>query len=234
MLNVAASLHSAPSAATLLQAQKAEFAGQLRAAAIDGDDARIMRVLSELLRVRGLTKGQRVSLQLKAMLNLVHCLRSTALVDAVTGLYNRRGFVQIGTRLLDVATRDDQSAHLVCFNLGHLERTVAKSGRTGADALLRQMGNFMRDLFPSNGVYEVLGRLTDSEFVALTTIPEYASRHAIMLRAPQSQTRSAEVPALQLSVGVAHFDPQQPMAIDELLSAARQAQLSDELSRARE
>src|SRR6202171_6278338 len=58
-----------------LRARNAELAGQLRAAVMEGDDARITRLLSELLRLQGLTKGQRVSLQLKALLNLVHSLR---------------------------------------------------------------------------------------------------------------------------------------------------------------
>src|SRR3984893_11732596 len=54
----------------VLRARNAELAGQLRAAAVEGDDARIRRLLSELLRFQGLTKGQRVSLQLKALLDL--------------------------------------------------------------------------------------------------------------------------------------------------------------------
>jgi len=45
-----------------LRARNAELANQLRAAALQGDDARIRRLLSELLRFQGLSKGQRVSL----------------------------------------------------------------------------------------------------------------------------------------------------------------------------
>jgi hypothetical protein len=35
--------------------------------------------------------------------------------------------------------------------------------------------------------------------------------------------RSSDVPALPLRVGVAHFNPARPVAIDELLEGARQA-----------
>src|SRR6202162_1832040 len=122
-----------------LRARNAELAGQLRAAVMEGDDARITRLLSELLRLQGLTKGQRVSLQLKALLNLVHSLRCVALTDDLTGLYNRRGFMQIGTRLLDVATRDMRSAHLIYFDVNHLERTNHTMGRTAGDVMIRQM-----------------------------------------------------------------------------------------------
>src|SRR5258708_39187972 len=143
-----------------LRARNGELASQLRAAALQGDDACIRRLLSELLRFQGLSKGQRVSLQMKALLNVVQALRCVALADDLTGLCNWRGFMQMGTRLLDVAARDGQSAHLIYFEVNDLERITQSIGRSAADVLSRQMGNFMRALFPSYGVYEVIGRLT--------------------------------------------------------------------------
>src|SRR4029077_15864393 len=134
--------------AEALRARNAELAGQLRAAAMENDDAHMTQLLSELLRFQGLTKGQRVSLQLQALLKLVHSLRCVALTDGLTGLYNRRGFMQTGARLLDVATRDVRAAHLIYFDLNHLERTNRTMGRTVGDVMIRQMGNFMRDLYP--------------------------------------------------------------------------------------
>src|SRR2546430_12889641 len=106
-----------------LRARNAELASQLRAAALQGDDARIRRLLSELLRFQGLSKGQRVSLQMKALLNMVQALRCVALTDDLTGLCNWRGFMQMGTRLLDVAARDGHAAHLIYLEVKDLERS---------------------------------------------------------------------------------------------------------------
>jgi diguanylate cyclase (GGDEF)-like protein len=205
-----------------LRARNAELAGQLRAAAMQGDDACIRRLLSELLRFQGLTKGQRVSLQLRSLLNLVQALRCVALTDELTGLCNWRGFMQTATRLLDVASRDGDSAHLIYFEVNDLERITQSIGRSAGDVLIRQMGNFMRDLYPSYGVYEVLGRLGGDEFAALTTCPEYATRGAIVLRGTRPP-HSGDLPALSLSVGVAHFNPRRPLGVDELLVSAEQA-----------
>src|SRR6516164_9278611 len=112
-------------------ARSLEVASQLRCAIMEGDDARIARLLSDLLRVRGLTKGQRVRLQSRALLNLVHSLRSAALNDELTGLLNRRGFTQTATRLLDLALRDRQHVHLIYFRLepALTEYPVAAHGR---------------------------------------------------------------------------------------------------------
>jgi len=209
-------------------ARSLEVAGQLRAAIMEDDDARITRLLSDLLRVRGLTKGQRVRLQSRALLNLVHALRSAALNDDLTGLLNRRGFMQTATRLLDVALRDRRGAYLVYFRLD-VESGAAHDadGPCARDVLLRRTGNFLRDLFPSYGVYEVLGRLSRGEFAALTPLAEHASRRAIMLRA-QSPEIGCSAPALPLQVAIAHFDPARPAAIDEMLQNAAQASEVDE------
>src|SRR5204863_9154082 len=118
-----------------LRARNAELASQLRAAALEGDDARIIRLLSELLRFQGLSKGQRVSLQMKALLNMVQALRGVALTDDLTGLCNWRGFMQAGTRLLDVATRDGQCAHLIYFQVNDLERITEGIGRPAGAVL---------------------------------------------------------------------------------------------------
>jgi two-component system, cell cycle response regulator len=203
------------------RARGLELAGQLRAAVVRGDDIGITRLLSELLRVKGLTRGQRVAMQLKALQNLVQSLRSIALNDETTGLYNRRGFVQTGTRLLDLAARDKHPIHLIYFHLHQVELIAEAIGPSARDVLVRQMGNFLRDVFPDYGVYEILGRLSSNEFVALTPSARYASRQAIIERVRTPQP--GYDPALPLSVGVAHFDPARPIGIDELLSWAEQA-----------
>lgn len=205
-----------------LRARKAELARDLQAAAVSGDEARITPLLTELLRFQGVPQGQRVSLQLKALLSLMRALRSMALTDEPTGLLNWRGFVQIGTRLLEVARRDALPAHLVYFNIGTVLQDNITAGPSVRELLVRQTANFMRDLFPSYGVYEVLSRLSLAEFAALTTSPQHASRSAVALRLHRPQRAGLNVPALSLEIGVAQFDPRRPVALDELLADAKE------------
>jgi GGDEF domain-containing protein len=233
MMELASVVHSSvfrSGPAAVSAARSLEVAVQLRAAIMEGDDTRVSRLLSDLLRVRGLTKGQRVRLQSRALMNLVHSLRSAALNDELTGLLNRRGFMQTATRLLDLALRDRQDVHLVYFRLGVGEQARAAAADRGSaierDVLLRRMGNFLRDLFPSYGVYEVLGRLSGGDFAALTPIAENASCDAILLRARKPES-GGDAPALPLRVATAHFNPPNPLAIDELLQEACYALLQD-------
>lgn len=217
-----AALVSSLAVSSAARARSPELVRELRVAAMEGDEMRITHLLSELLRCKGLSRAQRIALQQKALLNLVHSLRSAALNDDLTGLYNHRSFMQVGTRLLDLAARDDQPAHLVYFGIDQFTKINQSLGRSAGDILIRQTGNLLRDLFPRYGVYEVLGRLRTDEFAALTTSDQHASRQAIML-CVRRPGRSSAVPALTLSVGVARFNPQRPVDIDELLQTARRA-----------
>jgi diguanylate cyclase (GGDEF)-like protein len=212
-----------------------EWVGLLRAAVMTGDEPGVKRLLSQLLSAGGPAKERRrAPMQLKALLNLLRLLRSVSLTDELTGLNNRQGFVQSGTRLLDVARRDRKPAHLVCFALEHLDEAVATLGPLTGDALIRQAGYFLRDLFPNYGVYEVLGRLSHNEFAALTTSEDYAVRSAVALRArgTRHDRHDGGLPTLSLSVGVAHFSPARPVTIDELLeNAARAMRAAQQLTR---
>jgi GGDEF domain-containing protein len=192
-----------------------DVASQLRSAVSSGDDARISRLLTELLRVKGLTKGQRVRLQQRALCGVVETLRAAALNDELTGLCNRRGFMQSAMRLLDLAVRDARHARLFHFSIDG----AADEANALASVTLRQLGNDLRDLFPNYGVYQVLGRLEGMTFAALTlgTTDPLSNSSAW-----QARTAGAgeEFPALR--VGVALFDPSCPRSLDELLQQAAQ------------
>jgi diguanylate cyclase (GGDEF)-like protein len=222
MLEATSVLRVADPNSAKARARNGEFANQLRAAALEGDEGRITRLVSELLRCKGLSRGQRIALQQKALLNLVRSLRAATLNDDVTGLPNARGFVQTGTRFLDLAARDGHSAHLIYFGVDQLDRINRTLGAAAGEIVIRQTGNLLRDLFPSYGVYEVLGRLGIDEFAALTTSDQYANRAAIMLRVRRPQ-RSTALPTLNLSIGVSHFNPDRPVPIDELLDSAKRS-----------
>jgi len=209
------------SAQDALRARNGELTSQLRAAAMEGDVLRLTCALSELLRFKRLTSERKIALQ--ALTHLIDSLRCVATTDQLTGVHNRRGFLQIGTRFLDVARRDLRSAYLVYFDLNNLKQVNDTAGHAAGDVLIRETGNFLRELFPSYGVYEVLGRLGGDEFAALTTDMNCPSRSEIVLRARMPRARSSDIPALSLSVGLAYFNPLLPIGIDELLETAEQA-----------
>src|SRR5205823_3025284 len=95
----------------VLRERVAELAADLRAAAMKGDTLRITRLLSDLLQFKRLTPERRLALE--GLTHLIDSMRSLALTDELTGIHNRRGFLQAGKRFLDVARRELRSAYLV-------------------------------------------------------------------------------------------------------------------------
>ena len=191
-----------------------EISAQLRSAVANGDDAGIQRLLGDLSRFKGSSRAQTIALQHRALQSLVHLLRSAAMNDELTGLHNRRGFIQCAARLLDLAVRDRCPHRLIYIHL-------SPQGAAAVPMIaLRQMGNKLRDLFPDYGVHEALGRLGGGEFAALTPRVEYLSRDSILrhIVAPAGPGSTG----IRLDVGVAHFDPLNPVGIDELFARSAQ------------
>lgn len=159
--------------------------------------------------------------QLRALQNLlVEALRAVASGDEATGLCNRRAFLQSASRALDLAARDGRVHCLIYFRLGHLPVVSDTSFPTSRLVLVREMGNFLRDLYPAHGLCEIVGRLGASEFAALTPNLVHAARESILLRLRQP-AGSGELPTVRLDINVVHFDPLRPIAIEELVERAR-------------
>jgi GGDEF domain-containing protein len=197
------------------RARMLEISAQLRVAISNGDDAGINRLLGDLLRFKGSSRAQSIALQHRALLSVVHLLRSAAMNDEVTGFPNRRGFIQCATRLLDLAVRDRCPHRLIYIHL-------SPQGAAAVPMIaLRQIANRLRDLFPDYGVHEALGRLGVGEFAALTPRVEYLSRDSILQRLAAMPAGPGST-GTRFDVGIAHFDPLNPSGIDELFTRSAQ------------
>ena len=211
-----------------LRTRHEQIAAQLRAAVLQGDELLINGLLSELLRLTGASPGQQLALQLQTLTQLFRMMQSIALTDDLTGLYNRRGFLRLGTRVLEVASRELQPACLVYLDLDNLKHVNDTEGHAAGDLLIRQTADFLRSLFPRAGVHDVLARLGGDEFVGLAVgcqISEAA------LRAVNSEASLGDASGLPLSVGIVHFDPHHPLGITELLARAEHVMYTEKRER---
>jgi GGDEF domain-containing protein len=207
-----------------------ELGRQILEAVLSDNDPQLEGALRELVRARGLSSRQRASLQLRELRALLHALQRANLSDDRSGLYNRRGFLQAGTRLLDLAARDQQTIEIICFELSNLEEIRRKGGAHLERAIVCELGNLMRDLFPNYGVYEVLGRLSGAEFAALTPSVDYSVRRPHLFREHGRQLlHLRDCPPVLLSIGSAQFKPGRPVGLNELLQSARHSMAAERM-----
>jgi diguanylate cyclase (GGDEF)-like protein len=97
--------------------------------------------------------------------NRVHAaLLDLALVDELTGLYNRRGFLTLATRDLRLARRGDETLLVAFADLDALKRVNDTSGHATGDRALRDAAAVLRQTFRDS---DLIARIGGDEYVVL-------------------------------------------------------------------
>jgi diguanylate cyclase (GGDEF)-like protein len=152
---------------------------------------------------------------------VLHQLRTMALTDELTGLYNRRGFLLLGSHNVRLALRTTQPLFLFFADVDGLKQINDQCGHVQGDALLIGCAEVLKMTFRES---DIVSRLGGDEFAILTHGNSNESRSAVLNRLKSSidlMNRDVLAPyQLSLSVGVATFDPLNPVSLTELLSIA--------------
>lgn len=146
-----------------------------------------------------------------------------AFTDELTGISNRRGFLELAKHSLALCRRKALPASLVFFDLDQFKTVNDTFGHAEGDRWLRLFAAQLKQTFRASDIF---ARLGGDEFVVLladvapTLTDELLERLADAL---QQQFRELHLPYPPLySVGVVHYDPARHCAIDDLLHEADQ------------
>jgi two-component system cell cycle response regulator len=153
-------------------------------------------------------------------LSLQRTLLQMALRDDLTGLHNRRGFIALATQHL--AWARDTGQHLVMFfaDLDGLKWINDHFGHGEGDRAISLTATCIRETFRK---FDVTARLSGDEFVALIMEEPGRSAETICHRLQMNLADCAGADSpykLSLSVGMAHFDPDKPVTLEELMKQA--------------
>lgn len=159
-------------------------------------------------------------------------LERLATQDALTGIANRRFFLEIATRIIDQARRYRRPVSLVMIDVDHFKEMNDTFGHKTGDLVLvhiaRQMQSILRKV-------DILGRYGGDEFVILLpeTTPEGARRLSERLRQVISQqpivAGGVTIP-ITLSVGLSSNINEPDLSLDELLQRADRALYDSKLN----
>lgn len=144
-----------------------------------------------------------------------------AVRDELTGLSNRRGFLTLAEQQLKGAAREKKSMLAVFVDLDGLKAINDQLGHAEGDQALRDMANLMRMTFRDS---DVVGRIGGDEFVALVTEGSPFRSDGVIQRLQAAMVtfngESDRPYHLSASIGVARYDPDSPIAIDNLVNRA--------------
>jgi diguanylate cyclase (GGDEF)-like protein len=153
-------------------------------------------------------------------LGLQRTLLQMALRDDLTGLHNRRGFTALATRHLRWARDTGQHMAMFFADLDGLKLINDRFGHAEGDQAISLAAACIKETFRK---FDVTARLSGDEFVALIAEVPGRSVELISRRLQRNlaDRSGAERPyTLSLSVGVAHFDPDKPVTLQELMRRA--------------
>jgi diguanylate cyclase (GGDEF)-like protein len=151
-------------------------------------------------------------------------LRSLALGDDLTGLYNRRGFLTLATQHLKFARRTKRGFWLIVVDVDGLKQINDTFGHPEGDRALIGTAKILTRTFRES---DIVARLGGDEFTVLAVHADDDSAAAITKRLTETlhqyNAQEDRGYALAFSVGVVRFDPTSPASIEELFARADEA-----------
>lgn len=150
-------------------------------------------------------------------------LKRESLVDDLTGLLNRRGFLAIGRQQLKIAKRSGRKLWLFYFDLDALKTINDRYGHLEGDKALRAAAHILRNCFRSS---DVIGRMGGDEFTALAVDVDGGEENITrrIQQAVEQRNAANHEYAISLSAGFAKFEPASETTFEELLAEADQNQ----------
>lgn len=155
---------------------------------------------------------------------LLSALRSLSLIDDLTGLYNRRGFADLGEQHLKLARRGGRAVILVYLDVDRLKTINDTLGHHMGDRALMRVADLLRDSFRRS---DIVARIGGDEFAVLALEASEESEVELIKRLREKVAQlnqwSREPYWLSVSVGAARFDGMDMARLDDLLAQADQA-----------
>lgn len=146
-------------------------------------------------------------------------LRSLALIDDLTGLYNRRGFFTLAEHHLKLAERMHKNFYLIFSDIDNLKKINDDLGHLQGDLFLKKAAEILRYSFRDS---DIIARIGGDEFVVL--IPEttdYNVKSTITrFQENINKYNKKEKKNLSLSIGISNFYPNGNLSLQELLDKA--------------
>jgi diguanylate cyclase (GGDEF)-like protein len=148
-------------------------------------------------------------------------IRSLSFTDDLTGLYNRRGFTLLAEQEVKLAHRINRPMLLFFCDVDSLKGINDAHGHAQGDLALQEVSAILKETFRE---VDIMARLGGDEFVvlALDAIQESAEIITNRIQATlELRNRQGHRPyQLNLSMGIARCNPDEPCTISELIDRA--------------
>jgi diguanylate cyclase (GGDEF)-like protein len=155
---------------------------------------------------------------------LFSALRSLSLIDDLTGLYNRRGFSDLGEQYLKLARRSGRGVTMVYLDLDRFKTINDSLGHHVGDRALIKVADILRATFRRS---DIIARLGGDEFGVLALEAADESSELLVQRLRERvldfNQSSPEPYQLSVSIGMAHHDDDLRVRLEDMVAEADSA-----------
>jgi diguanylate cyclase (GGDEF)-like protein len=163
---------------------------------------------------------------------LLSALRSLSLIDDLTGLYNRRGFSDLGEQYLKLAKRSGRGVTMVYLDLDRFKTINDSLGHHVGDRVLLKVGDILKATFRRS---DIIARLGGDEFGVLALEASRESSEMLIERLRSSVVEfnqtSPEPYEISVSIGMARHEDGMHICLDELVTEADNAMYREKHSK---
>jgi len=148
-------------------------------------------------------------------------LRTLAYKDELTGLSNRRGFLEIAEKMLRIADRSGRGLNLFSADMDNMKWINDNMGHPVGDRALEVIGTIIGEVLRSS---DILARVGGDEFAAIAIDSTDQGGEVLqnnIYRAFEERNKRADLPFdLAVSIGRAFYCSENPVSLSELMSTA--------------
>jgi diguanylate cyclase (GGDEF)-like protein/PAS domain S-box-containing protein len=148
-------------------------------------------------------------------------MQEMSLRDLLTDLYNRRGFITLAEQQLKAANRAQRPLQLTFIDCDRLKWINDALGHQEGDSALIDTAHILRQTFRES---DIIARLGGDEFAILSIDAADLNQGDFSRRLQQHidafNVKESRPYKLSLSWGAAIYNPESPLSLDELISAA--------------
>ena len=149
-------------------------------------------------------------------------LHRLSITDEMTGLLNRRGFITMAEKQLNIAQRSKKKLYFLYADLDNLKKVNDSFGHQAGDELITKAAHLLNNTFRKS---DIIGRLGGDEFSVLQVeIPQEADMRNTLSRLQENIKKLNADPdqnyKLSLSIGSVEYDPASQLTLDDLIRKA--------------
>ncbi|MDD3813538.1 MAG: diguanylate cyclase [Desulfocapsaceae bacterium] len=149
-------------------------------------------------------------------------LQQISITDEMTGLYNRRGFLILGEKQIQLADRTPGKIYVIYADCNKLKLINDTLGHKMGDEFIQETAVLLKETFRMS---DIIGRLGGDEFVVLLVEEAGKESEAILkARLTEAIARRNQQPGrkfpFSISYGISCYDRENPSSLEKLLSQA--------------